>query len=99
MKSTYRNMITAGDDGRVVIHDLGRFVKVRSIDILEWSLHRSLIEPRQGVLYYERMSLSDDEIPRRLKCLDIHENEEYGGLLCVGTSFGEIVLMSIGTYM
>lgn len=83
LASTYRHMVTIGDDGKLVLYNLDTFDKIRSLDILEWCNYRNLVEY--------------STIPRKLTCISIQEDEVNGGLMVVGTSFGEIIVMSIGT--
>jgi hypothetical protein len=83
MASTWRHMISVSDDGCVLIHDLKRMFKVRSINLVDWCLDRGLVESK--------------EIVRRLKCLCLHEDTEQGNTLTVGNSYGEIIVMSLGS--
>ena len=81
---TWKHAITCGDDGIVLLHELTTLTKIRSIDIRAWALHKNLIlEP---------------DIPRRIKCSFIVEDFDIGGSLCIGTSYGEIMIMSLGAY-
>lgn len=80
---TYKHAITISDDGFVIFFDLARFDRVRSIDIGFWSNYRQLI--------------ARPDIERRIKCTHLQENYETGGTLVLGTSYGEIVVLSLGT--
>ena len=81
--NTWRNLISIGDDGLLLIHDLISLQRMRRMDLTEWAVYRNLI-------------LRPD-ITRKLKSLAIHEDFENGGTMIVGTSYGEIVVMNIGT--
>lgn len=83
MKNTLYNVITIGDDGFVLIFDAVKFAKVRTINIMEWCNYRSIIEK--------------PNLPRKIKSLNIHEDYVNGGSLAVGTSYGDIIVFSIGT--
>ncbi len=39
------------------------------------------------------------DVPRRLKCITIHEDPEQGGMMLIGTSYGEVVALGIGAYV
>jgi len=84
MKTTYSHLITAGYDGMVMIFNLETLLKVRSINVLEWAIHKELVPP-------EFVSL-----PRMVTCMHVEEDYENGGSCIVGTSLGEIIVMSIG---
>ena len=87
MRHTYKHLLTAGEDGNVVIHSLEKFSKIRSINILDWAIDR-------GLIYNESQRL-----PRMLTCMYLAEDSENGGSLAVGTSYGEIVVLGIGTHI
>ena len=84
MKATYKHLITIGEDGLIVFHDLISFVKVRSLHFLEWAIHKQLV-PNGTEL-----------IPRGLTCMCLEEDFENGGTLVVGTSYGELSVIGIG---
>ena len=86
MKCTWRHAITASDDGFIVIHDLVLFTRIRSINLIEWGWQPD------GSSLFER-----PDIPRRLKSMNLEENYETGGTLAVGTSYGDVVMLSLGT--
>ena len=81
--STYRHLISAGDDGIICFLDLEACVVVRKMDILAEAARRELC-------------LRPDVI-RRLKCMSLKEDTEEGGTLAVGTSYGDIFIVGIGT--
>ncbi len=83
--TTWRHVITCGDDGFVLLWDNTNLVRVRSIQIQEWCTLRGLMDRT--------------DIPRRIKCIAVKEDHNLGGLLVVGTSYGEVVMMSIGVYV
>lgn len=87
MVHTTSHVITAGDDGCIVLHDMLTLVKMRRIDIREWAVKRQLIAEEFA------------EIPRMIKCMHVVEDSVNGGLLAVGTSFGDVMLLGIGTYI
>jgi hypothetical protein len=87
MKCTNRHLLTAGEDGCIVIHTLQTFSKIRTINILDWAIDR-------GLIYDESTKL-----PRMLSSMFLSEDHENGGSLVVGTSYGEIVVLGIGTHI
>ncbi len=83
MRATFRHMISVSDDGVLLVTDLSNFLKIRSINILEWCNYRQLLPI--PTLY------------RRIKCIDVVENAHEGGTIAIGTNYGEIIVMAIGT--
>jgi hypothetical protein len=83
MAKTWRHVITTGDDGFILLHDVLTFTKVRSVNVMEWGNYRSLF--------------SNEHIDRKIKSIHLEENYDSGGHLVVGTSYGDIVLISLGT--
>lgn len=83
MRATYRHMISVADDGVLLVTDLSNFLKIRSINILIWCNYRQL--------------LPFPSLFRRIKCIDVVENAHEGGTVAIGTNYGEIIVMSIGT--
>lgn len=83
LKCTQRHAITISDDGFIIFYDLYNFDRVRSIDILEWCIYRSLLE-RPDIL-------------RKIKSVHLEENFETGGNLVLGTSYGDIIMLKLGT--
>jgi len=83
MVATAKHIITISDDGYCIIHDIVRFVSVRCIHMVTWCLEKELVDKPQ--------------IPRRLKCMHIDEDNENGGLMLIGTSYGEVMISAIGT--
>ena len=81
--STHKHAVTISDDGFIVFFDLVRFDRVRSIDVRFWADYRQL--------------LIRPDIERRIKCAHLEENYETGGTLVLGTSYGEVVALSLGT--
>ena len=86
MKNTWRHAITASDDGYIIIHDLVLFTRVRAINIVEWGTQ----------LDYSNIFERPD-IPRRIKSMCLEENYETGGSIVVGTSYGDVAVLSLGT--
>lgn len=87
MKCTRRHLLTAGEDGCIIIHTLAKFSNVRIINILDWAID-------QGLINHESAKL-----PRMLSSMYLCEDHENGGSLVVGTSYGEIVVLEIGTHI
>lgn len=87
MKSTYKHLITIGEDGLIVFHDLVSLNRIRTINFLEWIIHKQLITD------------GSEGIPRGLTCMSLVENFETGGTLVVGTSYGELSVIGIGTHV
>eukprot|EP01041_Mallomonas_annulata_P004093 gene4093-8140_t len=85
IESTWKHAITAGDDGKLILHDLISLARIRTIDVTQVTFDKQLI--------------NNPEIPRYIKSLQIVENFETGGSMCIGTSFGEVMISSIGMYM
>jgi WD40 repeat protein len=85
MKNTNTHLITASDDGTIVFMDLVQLTRIRRIDVLEWALDKNLIPD------------DSTDIPREIKCLHLHEDEVSGGTMSIGTNYGEVMLIDIGT--
>ena len=80
MKSTWKHMISIGDDGNMILHELGSLIMQRRLNFNDWCAD-IMLRP---------------DIPRRLKCMSIVENEEEGGNMLVGTNYGDVFVISIG---
>ena len=80
--STWRHMLSVGDDGVLMVYELESLARIRRLDVREWCVSRQL--------------LSRPDIPRRLKCISVQEDQEEGGMVAVGTNYGDIVVFSIG---
>lgn len=87
MVHTWSHVITAGDDGCIILHDMITLAKMRRIDVRDWAVKFNLIEEEFAA------------IPRMIKCMHVVEDNVNGGLLVVGTSFGDVFLLSIGTFI
>jgi len=85
MASTWKHMITVGDDGMLLVYELDTLALIRRLDVQEWCIYRNL--------------LTRPDIPRRLKCLSIQEDQQEGGMMAVGTNYGDVIVMSIGRYV
>lgn len=83
MSQTWRHMITIGSDSKVLLIDVISFMKIRTIDIMEWGIYRNL--------------LSNSHIQRKLNCVHVLENYDAGGTMAIGSSYGEIILLPLGT--
>eukprot|EP00603_Paraphysomonas_imperforata_P013153 CAMPEP_0114478068 /NCGR_PEP_ID=MMETSP0104-20121206/15752_1 /TAXON_ID=37642 ORGANISM="Paraphysomonas imperforata, Strain PA2" /NCGR_SAMPLE_ID=MMETSP0104 /ASSEMBLY_ACC=CAM_ASM_000202 /LENGTH=221 /DNA_ID=CAMNT_0001653163 /DNA_START=234 /DNA_END=895 /DNA_ORIENTATION=- len=85
MKNTDTHLITASDDGMIVLMDLIQFTCIRRIDVLEWALDKELIKD------------DSTDIPREIKCMHLLEDPVNGGTMSIGTNYGEVMLIDIGT--
>ena len=85
MRNTRRHLVTASEDGTIVFMDLTLLTQIRRIDVLHWCLDKGLITD------------DSENIPREIKCMHLMVDENNGGTLSVGTSYGEVMLMDIGT--
>ena len=86
MVATYKHVLTASDDGYVIIHDIIKFSCIRAIHMSTWCLDKQL--------------LNNPHIPRKLKCIQVTEDPHGtrgGGTMLVGTSYGEVLVSAIGT--
>lgn len=84
MAATTTHVLTIGNDGYLLIHDMGNgFPLIRSMNVLDWCMDKQL--------------LGNPEIPRRLKCMQVTEDFEKGGTLLIGTNYGEVLISAIGT--
>jgi len=83
MVNTWRHVVSIGNDGNLILHDLRNLLKVRTINCLEWAVYRGLVER--------------PDVNRRLTCMHLIEDAENGGRMVIGTSYGEILVMDIGT--
>jgi len=82
MSATWKHMITISDDGFLLLYELDSLHLIRRLNVLEWCSFKGLI--------------SRPDIPRKLKCIDVVEDQEEGGMMVVGTQYGDVVVMSIG---
>mmetsp|Transcript_25494 Transcript_25494/g.35065 ORF Transcript_25494/g.35065 Transcript_25494/m.35065 type:complete len:193 (+) Transcript_25494:224-802(+) len=82
LTSSWRHCISISDDGYLIFFDLARFERVRSINLTEWCAYRQLI--------------LRPEIPRKLKCIHLYEDFQNGGMMVIGTSFGDVIACSLG---
>lgn len=80
---THRHAITISDDGFLSFYDLYNFDRVRSLDLMEWCVYRNLLER--------------PDIPRKIKSIHLQENTITGGNMVIGTSYGDIIMFSLGT--
>jgi hypothetical protein len=85
MAATRYHLITIADDGYLIVHDMVRMVPLRTMHFVTWALDKGLI--------------SNPDIHRRLKCLQITESTDgvTSGTMVIGTNYGEVVACSIGT--
>eukprot|EP01038_Epipyxis_sp_PR26KG_P013209 gene13209-17702_t len=83
LRRTHKHMLSIGDDGMLIIFNLFSFVKIRRTNILEWCIHKGLSEKY--------------DIPRKIKSIGFELDEINGGTLAVGTSYGDVIIMSLGT--
>lgn len=81
--TTFKHLLSCGDDGILLFVDLESCNIVRRMDLLGEAVKRGLA-PRPDVI-------------RRLKSIFIREDADEGGTVAVGTSYGDIFLVSIGT--
>lgn len=89
LQKTWRHVISIGDDGCVILHDLIGFYQVRCVDVMYYCLYRNL--------FAQDSDRRHEQIKRRIKSCYVKENYELGGQLVLGTSYGEVVLLSLGT--
>lgn len=80
---TWRHVITVGDDGFIRLFDVLSFATIKQIDVMYWCAYRSL--------------LSNPHIKRKIKVIHAQENYDSGGHIVVGTTYGDIILLSLGT--
>ena len=73
-------MISIGDDGNMIIHELGSLIRQRCLNFNDWCA---------GIMLRP-------DIPRRLKCMSLVEDYEEGGHMLVGTNYGDVFVISIG---
>lgn len=85
MVSTRYHLITGSNDGNIMLHSLKDLRHIRTLNILEWCVFKSLITD---------LSV---KLPRMVKCMHIIEDGQAGGSLVVGTSYGDCMVMFIGT--
>jgi hypothetical protein len=83
LTNTWRHVLSIGDDGWLLLHDALSFQRIRSINVMEWSLSRAL--------------LPNAHIHRKLKSVHLQENFDSGGQLVVGTSYGDLIFLPLGT--
>ena len=81
--NTQRHAITISDDGYIVLYDLFNFDRVRTINIVEWSNFVGILQR--------------PDVPRKIKSAHLEENYSTGGNLALGTNYGDIIMLSLGT--
>ncbi|RYH29959.1 hypothetical protein EON65_06755 [archaeon] len=96
LQKTWRHVISIGDDGLVVLHDIIGFYRVRTVDVMYYCLYYNLFQSTPHIAAYKNNPYHG-QIPRRIKCLHVKENYETGGTLLLGTSYGEVMIISLGT--
>jgi len=84
LASTWKHVVSGGDDGKFILHELTTLTRIRSVDVVSWSMYRGLLD-------------IPPLVPRRIKYIHILENFKDGGTMCVGTSVGEVAICSIGS--
>jgi WD40 repeat protein len=80
---THKHAISISDDGYVVLMDLTTFDRIRAVNVVEWASLCGLLER--------------PDIGRKIKCVSLQEDHEYGGMMAVGTSYGDIIMLRLGT--
>ena len=96
LANTWKHVVSISDDGSLMVHDMFTFTRIRKIIISDWCVDRNLFS--HGI-----------DIPRRLKSLSLRDYYRNGdrindpgsedgslGIMTVGTSYGEIIVMSLG---
>jgi len=83
MTQTWRHMVSIGADSKIILTDVLSFHRIRTIDVMEWSSYKHL--------------LSNEHVLRKLMCVHVQENYDTGGMMVVGTSYGEVVVLPLGT--
>ncbi len=86
MESTNWHVLTASDDGYIIIHDIMSFDRVKSINIIQWGIGFN------GFSLFER-----PDIARCIKSMTIEEDYVNGGKVTVGTSYGDVAILGLGT--
>ena len=81
--NTHRHIISVSDDGCISFYDMFNFDRVRTIYVMEWCLYRNLLER--------------PDVSRKIKAVHLQENFVTGGNLVLGTSYGDIIMLSLGT--
>lgn len=80
---TQRHAISISDDGYIVFYDLFNFDRVRTMDIMEWSIYAGILQR--------------PDVHRKIKSAHLEENAYSGGSLVLGTNYGDIIMLSLGT--
>jgi WD40 repeat protein len=104
---TWRNLISIGDDGVVLVHCLSSFMKIRSLNVLEWCVDKHLIsQPKFTSKPFEIKYIS-----RSLKSLSLSSSNTFtltaenaaechdSFIIAIGTNYGDVILLPVGTYM
>jgi hypothetical protein len=90
MSSTYRHMISIGDDGFIILTDLITFDEIKRLDVSTYCVEKQLFSEK-----------CHPHIRRKLKSLHV-QNElsgTLGRLVAVGTNLGDILIFSLGNYV
>jgi hypothetical protein len=80
MRSTWKHMLSIGDDGNLILHELGSLERQRSLNFNTWC----------------EDIMARPEIPRKLKCMSMIEDYEEGGSMVVGSSYGDVFVITLG---
>ena len=87
MASTYRHMVSVGDDGCICLFDLVSFDRIKRLNVNDYCIGKNLF--------------SSPQVARRLRSLHVWNNStsSLGRLVAVGSSMGDIMVLSLGGYV
>lgn len=80
--NTSNHLITLGDDGFILFFTLESLTKMKSLDVMKWAIKEGIGEA--------------PHVKRKIKSVEIENDEENGGTMVVGTSYGDLFIMYTG---
>ena len=80
--NTDNYILTLGDDGIIFFITLQSLTTMRKLDVLKWAIYNNVT--------------TSPLVPRKLKSIEIEDDEENGGTMVIGTSYGDIFCLYTG---
>lgn len=80
--NTNNYLVTLGDDGIILFFLLESMTKMKSLDVLKWAIKAGVAEA--------------PHVKRKIKSVEIEHDEENGGTMVIGTSYGDLFMLYTG---
>ena len=80
--NTDNYLITLGDDGVILFFVLESMTKMKSLDVMKWANKSGIAEA--------------PHVKRKIKSVEIEQDDEKGGTMVIGTSFGDLFILYTG---